>query len=154
MNKVVITSISELEKFAETIVEQLFSEWVEGATLLTLTGNLGAGKTTFTQTLAKKLGVTESVSSPTFVIEQRYDIENHDWFNQLVHIDAYRLEDKDEAQKIGLDQTLTNPEKLVVVEWPEQLGNFVDSYKRLSIELNYNPETEIRTAEWEWKGKE
>ena len=67
----------------------------QGATFVTLSGELGAGKTAFTKGVAKALGVTETVNSPTFVLEKIYDLSQFDGhsvsFKRLIHIDAYRL---------------------------------------------------------------
>lgn len=90
------------------------------AHIVGLSGNLGAGKTTFVQHLAQALGATERVTSPTFVLVQRYAIV-HPRFTSLVHIDAYRLEPGDE-KTIGWDMYCRDPRALVLVEWPEKLG--------------------------------
>lgn len=88
-----------------------------------LTGELGAGKTTFVQSVAKVLGVTERVTSPTFVIAQSYLIPHHSIFKKLVHMDAYRLT-PEEADTVGFSNNLKDPHALVLVEWPEHLGAF------------------------------
>jgi len=67
------------------------------AAIVTFTGDLGAGKTTFTQQLAKHLGITEPVVSPTFGIMKAYELLDHPRFDHLVHIDAYRIEDTSEV---------------------------------------------------------
>lgn len=140
MNTYDITSISDLESFVGRMVES-FVPIESQATLITLSGDLGAGKTTLTQKLGSVFGIAEDeINSPTYVIEQRYPISNHPYFNELVHIDAYRLEQKDDPYKIGLDQTLRDPSKLVVIEWPQKIESFLDEYKEVSLELTYNSE--------------
>ena len=128
-----VTTLEQLESYAESFLGSL-SVFDDTATLITLTGDLGAGKTTFTQILGKKLGVTSEVTSPTYVIEQRYDIE-HEHFSTLVHIDAYRLEQEDDALKIGLDQTLNDPKNLVIIEWPEKIADFLEKYLKTDITI-------------------
>ena len=103
---------------ASQIIEALPKR--DGATVLALKGTLGAGKTTCTQSIARVLGVTERVVSPTFVLMQLYDAK-HAEFDRLVHIDAYRIEDIEEASVLRLDEYLANPRTLMVVEWPENL---------------------------------
>ncbi len=93
----------------------------ERATLVTLSGELGAGKTTFTQALAKALGVTDSVTSPTFVLEKIYELPETAPFQKLVHIDAYRLDGGHELSALGFSDLLQNPENLIVLEWPERV---------------------------------
>lgn len=136
MNSVDITEMKQLREFAAQILGVVSKQKTQNqATLITLSGNLGAGKTTFTQELAKLLEISESVSSPTYVIEQRYPIFEHKQFAELVHIDAYRLENENDPQKVGLDLTLNDPQKLVVIEWPQKIENFLKNYTKISISL-------------------
>ena len=90
--------------------------------MVLLVGPLGAGKTTFTQGLARGLGVTGSVTSPTFVIAREH--RPIDGGPGLVHVDAYRLGGIDEVDDLDLDASLA--ESVTVVEWGdglvEQLG--------------------------------
>jgi tRNA threonylcarbamoyladenosine biosynthesis protein TsaE len=92
-----------------------------GASVLALHGDLGAGKTTFMQTLASTLGVRVPVTSPTFVIMKTYDLAEQTW-QTLVHIDAYRVEDLDEMRPLQFGELLTDPTKLVCVEWAEKIA--------------------------------
>ncbi|MDO8183625.1 MAG: tRNA (adenosine(37)-N6)-threonylcarbamoyltransferase complex ATPase subunit type 1 TsaE [bacterium] len=95
------------------------------ARVLGLRGNLGAGKTTFTQALAKSLGVGEIVTSPTFVIEKVYQLAPNAPFHHLVHIDAYRLESPAELAHLGFDDLLADAGNLMVVEWPERVAELL-----------------------------
>ena len=90
-----------------------------GATIIALSGDLGAGKTTLAKAIASALGVSESLSSPTFVIAKYYPIPEHAAFDRLVHMDAYRMASEDELRAIGWHDTITAPNTLVVIEWPE-----------------------------------
>ena len=94
--------------------------------VLVLTGNLGAGKTTFTQFLARSLDVRGRVSSPTFVIAREHPPRGGG--PGLVHVDAYRLGGPDEFDDLGLDAALD--ESVTVVEWgrgmAESLGDHLD----------------------------
>ncbi len=93
------------------------------ATVVFLSGDLGSGKTTFTQHLAKSLGVERTVPSPTFVIRRDYDLkENSGGYKKLIHIDFYRLKGPEELKTIGWEEILKNPENLILVEWPERVG--------------------------------
>ncbi len=91
------------------------------ATLVTLSGELGAGKTTFTQGVAKALGVQEHVTSPTFVLEKLYSLPETAAFKRLVHIDAYRLMDARELAALQLDEVMGDSGTLVLLEWPERV---------------------------------
>ncbi|MFA6158520.1 MAG: tRNA (adenosine(37)-N6)-threonylcarbamoyltransferase complex ATPase subunit type 1 TsaE [Candidatus Paceibacterota bacterium] len=94
------------------------------ATVIALHGDLGSGKTTFTKAFAAALGIPEEeVTSPTFVIEKRFDIHGSAFFKRLIHIDAYRLERPEEIERLGWKQTLADKANLVLVEWPENIGS-------------------------------
>ncbi|MDO5061116.1 MAG: tRNA (adenosine(37)-N6)-threonylcarbamoyltransferase complex ATPase subunit type 1 TsaE [Actinomycetaceae bacterium] len=108
---------------------------VRGGDLLMLTGDLGAGKTTFTQGLGRGMNVTGRVASPTFIIsrvhpgqEDEQGVKGPD----LVHVDAYRITDLDDLETLDLDTLLT--EAVVVVEWGEGKTESL-SEQRLEITL-------------------
>lgn len=91
----------------------------EAATIVALKGDLGAGKTTFVQGAAKALGITEPITSPTFVIQKIYPLKRQG-FEKLIHIDAYRLKGAHELEVLGWEETLREPSNLVFLEWPER----------------------------------
>jgi len=90
--------------------------------LITLSGPLGAGKTTFAQGLAQALGVTGEVASPTFVLVNEYLGSL-----PLVHLDAYRLEDAtfEQLRDAGIDELLLRPDAVKLVEWPEMVARWL-----------------------------
>ena len=87
--------------------------------VLCLEGDLGAGKTTFTQGLAKALGVPGRVTSPTFCI-----VQEHLGPVLLVHMDLYRLHGEDDVLAIGWEDYLADG-AIMVVEWPERAGSLI-----------------------------
>ena len=89
-----------------------------GATLVTLSGDLGAGKTTFTQGLAKALGVSEPITSPTFVLAKSYQLPDSP-FKKLVHIDAYRLAEGKDLATLAFSEVMEDAGTIVMLEWPE-----------------------------------
>ncbi|HTH93110.1 MAG TPA: tRNA (adenosine(37)-N6)-threonylcarbamoyltransferase complex ATPase subunit type 1 TsaE [Candidatus Paceibacterota bacterium] len=115
----------QIETIAEEVL-QVLTPSDTGATVLALQGDLGAGKTTLTKALSKKLGVAETVISPTFVIAKFYDPVDSP-FDQLVHIDAYRIESNDELKPLGWENILAQPKTLVIVEWPERIREALPS---------------------------
>ncbi len=126
MNKLVKT-LAGLEEEAARFVKKLAPS-EKGATLVTLSGELGAGKTAFTQAVAKALGVEEVVNSPTFVLEKIYLLPRElggsaSKFARLVHIDAYRLEKGSELAPLGFDELMRNPGNLILFEWPERVAD-------------------------------
>jgi len=104
-------------------------EHSESASLVTLTGDLGAGKTTFTGQLAGYLGVTEPVVSPTFGIMKSYELLDHSDFDRLVHIDAYRIEDISEVGPLRFAELFQTPRTLICLEWPEQIASVLPKQK-------------------------
>ena len=114
----------ELGAFAHAFIKKLRPH-KEHATVFGLRGELGSGKTTFVQTVARILGVRETVTSPTFVIEKLYMLEDGQDFDQLVHIDAYRLEDGTELTALGWKELYENPANLIFIEWPEHVHSIL-----------------------------
>ena len=94
--------------------------------LITLQGDLGAGKTTFAQGLAKGLDIEKTVNSPTFTISKIY----HGRLN-LIHIDAYRLEGL--HQDLGFDEFF-DPQWVCVIEWPKYIEDILPK-DRLDIRI-------------------
>jgi tRNA threonylcarbamoyladenosine biosynthesis protein TsaE len=112
--KIITNNSRETQAVAAKIAKRL-----KGGEVLALAGNLGAGKTTFTQGLAKALGVKANVTSPTFVLLKLYSTK-HQTIKQLVHIDAYRLTSGTDLEAVGW-QDYSNKDSLVVVEWADKV---------------------------------
>ncbi|PIQ68749.1 MAG: tRNA (adenosine(37)-N6)-threonylcarbamoyltransferase complex ATPase subunit type 1 TsaE [Candidatus Taylorbacteria bacterium CG11_big_fil_rev_8_21_14_0_20_46_11] len=109
------------------------------ATVIGLYGNLGAGKTTFVQAVAKALGVIETVNSPTFLIYKTYNLQpatNNRGFGKLVHIDAYRLKGADELRQLRFDELLPDPKNLILIEWADKVSDILPpDHTKLSFEF-------------------
>lgn len=104
------------------------------ATVVGLFGDLGSGKTTFSQALGKKLGILEFMTSPTFVIEKVYKIDSGSHFKNLIHIDAYRLEKRTELEVLGFNDLINDPKNLILIEWPERV---IDILPEDLIKINF-----------------
>lgn len=115
----VIQTLEEFEIEAAQFVATLVPSG-RGATFVTLSGELGAGKTAFAKAVAKALEVNEVVTSPTFVLEKVYMLSGQN-FKRLIHIDAYRLEDGNELAPLGFDELMKDSGNLVMLEWPEKV---------------------------------
>lgn len=102
--------------------------------LVTLRGELGAGKTTLVQAIARGLGVDEPVTSPTFALVHEYAGRRA----RVVHCDLYRLTGPHEAATLGLDDLLAEPDVVVLVEWPERAGPLLDG-PTLALALSHDP---------------
>jgi tRNA threonylcarbamoyladenosine biosynthesis protein TsaE len=104
-----------------------------GATIIALSGELGAGKTTFAQGIARALGVEEQITSPTFVLEKIYELQEQKW-RHLIHIDAYRIDDAHELEVLGWNDIVADPSNLIIVEWPENVATLIPSdARRISL---------------------
>lgn len=108
------------------LAENLESEKFPGM-LICLSGELGSGKTAFVKGFAKALGITETVTSPTFALVKEY----HDGEMPLNHMDVYRLEDSDE--EFGLKDYL-NGDSVTIIEWPEMIEDQIPE-ERLDIKF-------------------
>ncbi len=106
--------------------------------VIALQGELGAGKTNFVQGLARGLGITEDVNSPTFILANEY------WRGRLplYHIDVYRIENAEEAEGFGLDDYL-NGAGVTVIEWADRIRAALP-HDVLWIELEYVDEHQRR----------
>ncbi|MFN8400623.1 MAG: tRNA (adenosine(37)-N6)-threonylcarbamoyltransferase complex ATPase subunit type 1 TsaE [Anaerolineales bacterium] len=104
---------------------------LQAGDIICLQGDLGAGKTTFTQGLAQGWGSLDSVSSPTFILVNQYRRADS---AQLFHLDAYRLETVPEAEELDLDSMLA--EGALIIEWPERLGDLIPA-EHLHIRLEH-----------------
>lgn len=129
------TTKEEFDRIARTFAQNL-RPVPSSAVIVTLSGEMGAGKTTFVQGIAKEFGVTIPVTSPTFVLEKIYPLTNAP-FKTLVHIDAYRLEKGSELEPLRLAPRLSDPATLILLEWPERVADALTSDARaIQITLN------------------
>jgi tRNA threonylcarbamoyl adenosine modification protein YjeE len=145
-----LRGVEELEGEAARFVRGL-SPRSGGATVVALSGVLGAGKTAFVKAAAAELGVIEHVTSPTFVIMKIYDLEGQK-FDRLVHIDAYRLKGEHHLKVLRWDELLAEPRNLIFMEWPEQAEEAVPT-DAIRISLRYSGENE-REIVYETEGQE
>ncbi len=116
----------DLGKFAEEFFKTI-SPSLGHATVIGLSGELGSGKTTFVKAVARMLGIDESVLSPTFVIAKFYTLSPRAFWRTLVHVDAYRLEGPDELRSLKWSDLMKDERNLILIEWPEQAGEFFPS---------------------------
>jgi len=121
------------------------------ATLVTLSGELGAGKTTFVQAAAEALGVTDTVTSPTFVIEKIYLLEKQK-FSRLIHIDAYRLKSAHELEALGWKDLLADSHNLILIEWPERVAEIIPE-DAIRVRIDIDEDRRIITIDGKENGE-
>lgn len=106
----------------------------------TFTGELGAGKTTLIKEIALQLGSSDTISSPTYTLVNQYLYPQ----GNIFHIDAYRLEDEEEAFHAGIEEII-NSGDFVWIEWPQKIENLLP-LEILEIEIIVHPEYRTLTA--------
>ena len=128
MKEVISKSASETFE-----IGRKFSTYLTPGTVVILTGELGAGKTTFTQGIGAGLDIEKQITSPTFVIAKNYQMKNN---ISLIHIDAYRLTRAEDLADLDLESHIENA--IVIAEWGE---GFVESLGRvIQVKLAINSE--------------
>jgi len=105
--------------------------FLKGDDIVVLSGDLGAGKTSFTKGIASGLGIKTQVTSPTFAIFIKHEGQNLG----LVHIDAYRLKNGDEAMEIGLDEYFCGQNSVCVIEWGQIIADLLSNYDTINIKI-------------------
>ena len=114
-------SIKETTQIAKIFLEKILkTKSTDSALVVGISGELGAGKTAFTQAVARHLRIKSKVNSPTFVILKKYPIKLKG-YRFLFHLDAYRLKDEKELLYLGWEEIVGNKEHLVFIEWPERV---------------------------------
>lgn len=118
-------SARHTQAFAEQFARELRSTppLYSHACVIALEGNLGTGKTTFTQGFAKGFGIRERVLSPTFIVFRVHSLskKTSEQYRRLIHMDAYRLRSAKELKPLGFKELCTDPSNLILVEWPQRI---------------------------------
>jgi tRNA threonylcarbamoyladenosine biosynthesis protein TsaE len=118
----VIRSLDEEELTAEGVT---LGQALPSGSVVTLEGDLGAGKTTFIRAIARGLGVVGAATSPTYALVHRY----HGRRGPVFHLDCYRLRSPDEAADLDWEGLLGEGD-VILVEWPERAGEWLPSSVR------------------------
>ena len=129
--KIVTKSAEETQEVGKLLATEL-----SGGEVISLLGDLGGGKTTFTQGLAAELGVKEAITSPTFTIMKKYPVE-HNTIENLFHLDLYRLGDAQELVDIGFMDIASDPHNVVVIEWANKAKEIIPPEKNLQIKFGW-----------------
>jgi len=133
MKTATTTSNHVTRSVEETIAlgERLAAGWPAG-TVVALSGDLGAGKTALTKGIARGLGVTDTITSPTFTLVNEHAARDG---QRLYHVDLYRLDQPQQAVEIGIEEELA-PNGWTVIEWAEKLGDVLPADAvRIHIEI-------------------
>ena len=124
----IVFTVADISSVAQQILESC-----KNVQVLTLSGTLGAGKTTLAIELLRQLGVAGEMQSPTYTYVQIY---KNDAGKNFYHFDLYRLQDKNSFLFAGFDEFLYQPNSLTIIEWPEIIEPLLD-HNVCFIELQY-----------------
>jgi tRNA threonylcarbamoyladenosine biosynthesis protein TsaE len=111
-----LDSISATQKFASEMAAK-----IQNPCVIAMTGDLGSGKTTFTQGFARGMGIKDNVGSPTFKLVSEYKGEHL----LLNHVDCYRLENEKDFFNIGGEKYLVPDGAITIIEWSEKITNVI-----------------------------
>lgn len=139
MKTIILKSTEDTDAFGRELAEKAGPNSV-----IALTGDLGAGKTTLTKAIAKGLGVSETLTSPTFTIVCEYDSGRL----PLFHFDVYRVHDSEELFEIGFEDYM-HKGGLCVIEWADLLEEGMLPGDTIHIKLSYGENDDERIAEIE-----
>jgi len=133
--KILIPSLEELPKAAESFLESIAK-----IPVVAFSGEMGAGKTTFIQSLCQVLGVPEDVNSPTFALVNEYFTVDGE---SLFHFDLYRIEDPDELFDLGYEEYFFSGNRCFI-EWPEKAIHLIpDDALMVNIGVNEDGTREL-----------
>ena len=136
--KLISHSAAETQKIARGVAGKLPSPDTRNhPVVIALEGDLGAGKTTFTQGFAKALGIKAKVKSPTFLLMKEHHLKNQSFF----HIDCYRVKTYKDLVPLEVTRIIKDPKNIVVVEWPERIKPILPK-KLIRVRLKHVSENE------------
>lgn len=116
MKKYITNSSLETKNLAKGLAKDLSG-------IIALSGDLGAGKTTFTQGFAQGLGIKDKILSPTFVLIRQHKIPSTNKY--LFHIDLYRLDNIKNLKELGIEEIIKDSQNIVLIEWAEKAEQFL-----------------------------
>jgi tRNA threonylcarbamoyladenosine biosynthesis protein TsaE len=133
----VLKNLNDTKKFATEFLQKVLVDRKnkKGRNVILLQGELGAGKTTFSQFFLKMLGAEGPFTSPTFVIMKKYGVGNEianlkkeqkkqNFLLNIYHLDCYRV-DKDSVLDLGWEEIIANKNNIILVEWPEKISEIL-----------------------------
>jgi len=114
-------SLEDTQKFARAEAQKFMSSGKGEPLVIALEGELGAGKTTFTQAFAKALGAQGQIKSPTFVLMKSYELTNAAPYHTLHHLDCYRLQKVQDLGPLGVAEKIVQSGTITLIEWAERV---------------------------------
>jgi len=115
-----IITEENIELLARKVIEIIEEKNKNEAFVILLEGDLGAGKTTFVKSFGKCLSIEEDILSPTFILKKGYDAVHHK-IKKIIHVDAYRFNEKEEAKMLRLEEDAKIKGNIILIEWPSKM---------------------------------
>lgn len=146
--------LSRSEENTQNIGKELWQKYEKyagkRALIFALEGEMGAGKTQFTKGLAKAMGITEVVTSPTFSLVEEYKVPKSDF--SLEHFDAWRLTDSTEMEALGFLKMAEDHNMIIAIEWAERVADIIKKYRDQAIvvwvKIEYGKGENERLISW------
>src|SRR3989344_2750651 len=134
--KWITRSVKQTQNLAAKILSLTAADQVN---VVSVEGEMGAGKTTLIQGMGRELGITRNLPSPTFILVRSYELNPAPWKN-LYHVDLYRLKTAGEMRSMDFAELLQDPKNLIVVEWADR-AEAVLPRKRVEVTIKIKSET-------------
>jgi L-threonylcarbamoyladenylate synthase len=148
-SEVLSLSPEDTENIAKNLWQKYETFKGKRAIVFALEGEMGSGKTQFTKGLAKGLGIKEEVISPTFILENEYDLSKER--AAFIHIDTWRMQDPKELLQLGFNKRIID-KKILSIEWAEKTANIIREFDEEAIiiwvKINYGKKENERTISW------
>lgn len=149
----VTNNSKQTQKLAEILAKEISFDEIQGknAFVVALVGDLGSGKTTFTQGFVKGFGIKEKITSPTFVLMHRHYIKSKKKkirflnYKNLYHFDCYRFDKPEEILTLGFKEIAANPENIVLIEWADKIKKLLPK-NALKIKFKWLGENKRKMA--------
>lgn len=137
MDQIISKNARQTQKIGEKLAKICF-----GGCIIGLVGDLGGGKTTFIQGMASGLGISQQITSPTFVLLKKYKFSIlNSQLSTLYHIDLYRIKTPNDVYSFGFDEVLEDEKGVIIIEWAEKVMELLPEEK-LIIEFDFLGENE------------
>ncbi len=134
--EIVAKNPKETQRVAEALAQEiLVGRPQKRALVLALSGELGSGKTSFVQGLAKGLGIRAKVKSPSFLLLKQYGVPGREIF--LTHLDCYRLNSFEDLESLGFSDLLADPKNIVALEWAEKVKKYLPKNNTLFLKFEH-----------------
>ena len=146
-NSILSKNEEATQNLAKEVWQKYENQYKKRSIIFALEGEMGAGKTQFTKGLAKTMGITEIITSPTFAIENEYKEKG----KELYHFDAWRLENSNEMKALGFEELIKN-KSVISVEWAEKVAGLIREFDDEAIiiwvKINQGKKENERIISW------